>query len=57
MAVDASAWWDNHQPNQDAREKCGSMFYTGRLNIVDCDTKSFFICEHEVNRLTEEDIF
>ena len=25
------------------------MFYTGRLIDIDCDIKSFFICEHEVD--------
>ena len=49
MIVDSDAWFDNYQPNANDLEECGSMFYTGRLINTDCDMKSFFICEHEVN--------
>lgn len=46
---DADAWWAKYQPEVDATEQCGSMFYTGRLTHIDCILKSFFICEHEVD--------
>lgn len=50
MADDA--WWDKHEPIVDEHEQCGSMFYNGRLNSINCDTKSFFICEHDVDNST-----
>ncbi|KAJ8725867.1 hypothetical protein PYW08_004050 [Mythimna loreyi] len=46
---DASLWWDMHLPSEADHEQCGSMFYTGRLNIVNCDTKSLFICERQMD--------
>ncbi|KAJ8722595.1 hypothetical protein PYW07_003775 [Mythimna separata] len=49
---DANTWWGNYQADVDDEKKCGSMFYTGRLTHVNCDTKSFFICEHEVKTVT-----
>ena len=45
MNVEAEAWYENYQP--DERDQCGSMFFNGRLVNTDCDSKSFFICEHE----------
>ncbi|CAB3242419.1 unnamed protein product [Arctia plantaginis] len=43
--------WANGQPDGVQRgvdERCGSMFYNGHLNDIECDKKAFFICEHEV---------
>ncbi|KAJ8722596.1 hypothetical protein PYW07_003776 [Mythimna separata] len=48
-------WWGNEQPDLDDGKKCGSMFYTGLLSNVNCDTKSFFICEHELNSSDENE--
>ncbi|KAJ8722489.1 hypothetical protein PYW07_003669 [Mythimna separata] len=52
ISSDASLWWDNHLPTEDQHKQCGSMFYTGSLNIVNCATKSLFICEREVDTET-----
>ncbi|KAJ8722470.1 hypothetical protein PYW07_003650 [Mythimna separata] len=46
---DASLWWDNDVPTEDEHKQCGSMFYTGSLNIVNCATRSLFICEREID--------
>ncbi|KAJ8722606.1 hypothetical protein PYW07_003792 [Mythimna separata] len=43
--------WGQNQPDGEGREQCGSMFYNGLLNDVSCDTRCFFICEHEVDTL------
>ncbi|CAG4910852.1 unnamed protein product [Colias eurytheme] len=43
--------WGNGQPDGGEREKCGSMFYNGKLNDINCDVKCFFICEHEISFL------
>nr|UEP64337.1 teratocyte lectin c-type domain [Cotesia flavipes] len=43
--------WGNQQPDGGDNEKCGSMFYNGRLNDINCSTKAFFICEHDVDIL------
>ncbi|KAJ8725742.1 hypothetical protein PYW08_003925 [Mythimna loreyi] len=47
LKVDIETWYDSYQP--EGTEECGSIFYTGRLVNTDCDMKSFFICEHDVN--------
>ncbi|KAJ8725736.1 hypothetical protein PYW08_003919 [Mythimna loreyi] len=44
-------WFDNYQP--DGEDECGAMFFNGRLINTDCDMKSFFICQHEVENLDE----
>ena len=49
IKLNADAWWDGYQPEGDAHEECGAMFYTGRLINISCDTRSFFICEHEAD--------
>ena len=49
MTSNPAAWYDNHQPDDHDHAECGSMLYTGLLINVNCDTKSFFICEHEVD--------
>ncbi|KAJ8725748.1 hypothetical protein PYW08_003931 [Mythimna loreyi] len=57
MSAFADAWWDSYKPADD-RDQCGSMFYTGRLTNIDCDMKSFFICEHQLPKsLTELEVF
>lgn len=43
--------WGEKQPDGEDREQCGSMFYNGLLNDISCDTKCYFICEHEVDTL------
>ncbi|XP_021181367.3 C-type mannose receptor 2 [Helicoverpa armigera] len=47
LALTASPdmWWGNNIPKGDYQ--CGSMFFNGQLNNIDCSTSSFFICEHE----------
>ncbi|XP_031768374.2 macrophage mannose receptor 1-like isoform X2 [Galleria mellonella] len=37
--------WGNQQPDGGDSEKCGSMFYNGKLNDLGCHHKCFFICE------------
>ena len=49
MNLVADVWWDNQEPIIDEHDQCGSMFFNGRLNTIDCDTKSFYICERGVN--------
>lgn len=49
MKVDAEIWWDNYQPEGEDREQCGAMFFDGRLININCDMKSLFICEHELD--------
>nr|QWY13111.1 IML14 [Mythimna separata] len=45
----ADLWFDNYQPDGTGNGACGAMFFNGRLINTDCDTKSFFICEHELD--------
>ncbi|KAF9790180.1 hypothetical protein SFRURICE_010840 [Spodoptera frugiperda] len=44
--------WGTNQPDGGDLEQCGSMFYNGLLNDISCDTRAFFICEHEVDSLS-----
>lgn len=50
---DADALWGNILPAADDTKKCGSMWHTGRLRNTNCNTKGFFICEHELDGPTE----
>ncbi|RVE40947.1 hypothetical protein evm_014403 [Chilo suppressalis] len=43
--------WGNQQPDGGDNEKCGSMFYSGTFNDINCSRKAFFICEHDVDIL------
>ncbi|KAJ8722620.1 hypothetical protein PYW07_003800 [Mythimna separata] len=47
----ADLWFDNYQPDGTGNGACGAMFFNGRLINTDCDTKSFFICEHELDNI------
>ena len=49
MTSNPAAWLDNYQPDDRDPDKCSSMLYTGLLINVNCDTKSLFICDHEVD--------
>ncbi|CAD0196873.1 unnamed protein product [Chrysodeixis includens] len=44
--------WGSNQPDGDEKEQCGSMFYNGHLNDISCSTRCFYICEHEVDTLS-----
>ncbi|XP_072944258.1 uncharacterized protein [Epargyreus clarus] len=46
--------WAYGQPDGGGNELCGSMFFSGELNDIGCFHKMFFICEHEVQILTED---
>lgn len=46
--------WGGGQPDGKGQEKCGSMFYNGHLNDISCDRLLFFICEHEINLLSND---
>ncbi|KAJ8725741.1 hypothetical protein PYW08_003924 [Mythimna loreyi] len=48
MIVDLDTWFDNYQPEAENRDQCGAMFFNGRLININCDMRSFFICEHEL---------
>ncbi|KAJ8722623.1 hypothetical protein PYW07_003803 [Mythimna separata] len=49
MNSDTDAWFDHYQPERNDAKQCGSMLYTGLLINIDCDTRSVFICEHQLN--------
>ncbi|CAK1545330.1 unnamed protein product [Leptosia nina] len=40
--------WGHNQPDGGDNETCGSMFYNGKLNDINCEQKCFFICEREI---------
>lgn len=46
--------WGGGQPDGKGAEKCGSMFYNGSLNDIRCDINLFFICEHEIDLLRND---
>ncbi|GBP24739.1 hypothetical protein EVAR_79586_1 [Eumeta japonica] len=46
------AKWGNLQPDGNADELCGTMFYDGLLNDLNCDLATFFICEHDISSLS-----
>ncbi|KAJ8725732.1 hypothetical protein PYW08_003915 [Mythimna loreyi] len=49
MNLDSDAWFERYQPERNDPEECGSMLYTGLLINIDCETRSFFICEHQLD--------
>uniref|UniRef100_A0A2A4K0C8 C-type lectin domain-containing protein n=1 Tax=Heliothis virescens TaxID=7102 RepID=A0A2A4K0C8_HELVI len=49
---DTSMFWGGYVPNDSDSQQCGAMFYTGRLTPVDCNLRSLFVCEHQVDCLT-----
>ncbi|KAJ8725739.1 hypothetical protein PYW08_003922 [Mythimna loreyi] len=55
MLVDLNLWYGNYQPEGENLDQCGAMFFDGRLIDINCDTKSFFICEREVKKVTSPD--
>ncbi|KAJ8725738.1 hypothetical protein PYW08_003921 [Mythimna loreyi] len=55
MVVDLNLWWGNYQPEEENLEQCGGMFFNGRLVNIDCDMRSFFVCEREVKKVITPD--
>ncbi|KAJ8725733.1 hypothetical protein PYW08_003916 [Mythimna loreyi] len=53
LNINDDVWFAQQQPEINDPEECGSMLYTGRLINIDCDTSSFFICEHKGDNLIE----
>lgn len=42
------------QPDLGDDVTCGAMWYNGDLNDVQCDERTFFICERDVKNNTSE---
>ncbi|CAH1645988.1 unnamed protein product [Spodoptera littoralis] len=49
MGIHNETWWGGYYPGEECHNKCGGMFYNGYLVNNDCETKSLFICEHQVD--------
>nr|QWY13122.1 IML25 [Mythimna separata] len=47
LVDDAEFWYGKYQPGPNDPDQCGSMFFNGLLTQINCDLRSFFICEHE----------
>ncbi|KAJ8725746.1 hypothetical protein PYW08_003929 [Mythimna loreyi] len=47
LTNDAEVWYGQYQPGANDPEQCGAMFFNGLLTQINCDLRSFFICEHE----------
>uniref|UniRef100_A0A2A4JYM8 C-type lectin domain-containing protein n=1 Tax=Heliothis virescens TaxID=7102 RepID=A0A2A4JYM8_HELVI len=45
--IQEELWWGDYEPV--GKNQCGAMFFNGRLNNINCETRSLFICEHEVD--------
>ncbi|KAF9421848.1 hypothetical protein HW555_002288, partial [Spodoptera exigua] len=48
-------WWGGFYPGEGCHNKCGAMFYNGYLVNINCQTKSLFICEHQLNNQVKPD--
>lgn len=47
--------WGYMQPDLGEDPVCGAMLYNGDLNDVQCDERTFFICERNVkNNISKE---
>ncbi|CAH0701709.1 unnamed protein product [Spodoptera exigua] len=48
-------WWGGFYPGEGCHNNCGAMFYNGYLVNINCQTKSLFICEHQLNNQVKPD--